>query len=256
LGTYLAGGQSILITKPALLAVPIVWLIVAGNNVVNDLCDIQVDRIQKPHRVLPSGRLGISKASILASLLFISGLILASVISTPSFMIALAASILGIVYSFYLKSSVLLGNAVVGLLSGLSVIYGAVVISRIDNRVLLAAGFVFVFVFIREILKTIADLDGDSQLGVTTIATRIGSRDTFDLFTCLAAIFVVITALPWFVKYAPNRYLLAIFLGIYIPLISATGLLWIRFNQVNLRLALRLTKLAWFLGLFALSYLR
>jgi geranylgeranylglycerol-phosphate geranylgeranyltransferase len=256
LGVYLEGGRSLLFSQPALLAAAVVWLVVAGSNVVNDICDCQVDRLQKPRRVLPSGRLPVSTALLAACLLFTGGLVLAIWISLPAFLVALAAAALGIMYSLYLKSSILTGNVVVGLLSGLSVLYGGMSVSRVDLHVLLAAGIVFAFVFIREILKAIADIDGDAHAGLTTIATRLGPRRTLGLFSGLALLFVLLTALPWLVEYAPGRYLLAIFVGVDLPLILSLGLLWKRFSRANLHLALSLTKIGWFLGLFALSNLK
>jgi geranylgeranylglycerol-phosphate geranylgeranyltransferase len=256
LGVYLAGSQSQLLTKPALLAGAVVWLIVAGNNIVNDLRDLPVDRLQKPHRALPSGRLRTSTASLMAWVLFISSLILASLINIDSFLVALFAIVLGIVYSVYLKNSVLLGNVVVGLLSGLAVIYGGLAVSGMNNWVSLAAGIVFAFVFVREILKTIADIDGDSQSGINTIATQLGSRRALKLFSWLVVLFVIVVAIPWLMEYATYRYLVTIYLGVCLPLAGAAVLLWARFSQTNLRLALSLTKMAWFLGLFALSNLR
>jgi 4-hydroxybenzoate polyprenyltransferase len=256
LGVYLAGGRSVLLTEPALLAGAVVWLIVAGSNTVNDVHDLPVDRLQKPHRALPSGRLTAPTASLVAWILFISSLILACLINIDTLLVALVAIALGIAYSRYLKSSVLVGNAVVGLLSGLAVIYGGLAVSGVNARVTLAAGIVFAFVFVREILKTVADIEGDSQLGISTIATRLGSQRTLKLFFGLVVLFLIIVAIPWFTEYATFRYLVTIYLGVCLPLVVTAVLLWVRLSRANLHLALTLTKMAWFLGLLALSNLR
>jgi geranylgeranylglycerol-phosphate geranylgeranyltransferase len=256
LGAYLVRGPSTFSAWPTLLAGAAAWLIVAGNNVVNDLCDLNVDSLQKPYRALPSGRLASWTASRMAWALFLGGLILAGLIGAASFLVALLAIVLGVQYSLFWKSSVLTGNWVVGLLSGLAVIYGGLAASRIDLRVLLAAGSVALFVFSREILKTVADLQGDSRVGITTIATRKGSQDTLKLFTVLVGMFVLVTTMPWLVGYAPDSYMIAVNLGVCIPLMVITGLLRVRFTRAHLLLALKVTKMLWFIGLLALGYLR
>jgi geranylgeranylglycerol-phosphate geranylgeranyltransferase len=256
LGAYLAEGPAVLSARPTLLAGIVVWCIVAGNNVVNDLHDLQVDRLQKPYRALPSGRLAASTASRMAWMLFLGSLILAGLIGAASLLVALLAIALGVLYSLSWKNSVLIGNGVVGLLSGLAVIYGGLAASRVDVRVLLAAASVGLFVFSREILKTVADLEGDSRVGISTIATRMGSQATLRLFTALVGLFVLVIAAPWFIGYASDSYLIAVNLGICIPFVVVTALLWLRFSQAHLLLALKVTKMLWFIGLLALGYLR
>lgn len=256
LGAYLVQGPAAFSAWPTLLASIAAAWIVAGNNVVNDLHDLKVDRLQKPYRALPSGRLDALTASRMAWMLFLGSLILAGLIGAASLLVALLAIALGVLYSLFWKNSVLIGNGVVGLLSSLAVIYGGLAASRMDVRVLLAAASVGLFVFSREILKTVADLEGDSGVGISTIATRLGRQGTLRLFSALVGLFVLVITIPWFTGYASDSYLIAVTLGICIPFVVVTAWLWLRFSQAQLLLALKVTKMLWFIGLLALGYLR
>ncbi|MHA2072232.1 MAG: UbiA family prenyltransferase, partial [Candidatus Thorarchaeota archaeon] len=50
------------------------FTIAAGSNVVNDIYDIEIDKINRPHRALPSGRITIKQAWISLAILSAIGL--------------------------------------------------------------------------------------------------------------------------------------------------------------------------------------
>jgi len=49
----------------------------AGNNALNQIYDLEIDRVNKPKRPLPSGRLKITQAWIFATITYIAALVLA-----------------------------------------------------------------------------------------------------------------------------------------------------------------------------------
>jgi len=61
----------------ALILFPVVFAITAAGNVFNDLCDLEIDRINRPDRPLPSGKVSPRAAGALAAALFAAGLVLA-----------------------------------------------------------------------------------------------------------------------------------------------------------------------------------
>jgi geranylgeranylglycerol-phosphate geranylgeranyltransferase len=266
LGIYLAGGTSMILTSLAFRAAMVVWLIVAANNVGNDLHDLTADGLQKSYRPLPSGRLSPPTARYLAVVLFAGGLATAGTLGPYPALIAMGAGALGIGYSHFLKNTVLLGNAVVGLLSGITVVYGAMVVilfahnqkswPHLWSKVGVAALFVMGFVFVREILKTIADREDDAEAGLNTVATRLGSHRALRLHALLALTFTAAMISPWVFQLAPDGYLIAITLGIILPILGVVVLLRVRADTSTLHVALGVTKLAWFSGLLALATLR
>ena len=53
------------------------FLVAAGGNVVNDIYDIEVDKINRPHRALPSGRMTVRQAWAYVGFLSILGIFFA-----------------------------------------------------------------------------------------------------------------------------------------------------------------------------------
>jgi geranylgeranylglycerol-phosphate geranylgeranyltransferase len=265
LGIYLAGGTAMILTSLALRAAMVIWLIVAANNVANDLHDLTADGLQKSYRPLPSGRLSPPTARYLAVILFAGGIATAGTLGPYPALIALGAGALGIAYSHFLKNTVLLGNAVVGLLSGATVVYGALVVvflahnqkpwPHLWSKAGVAALFVMGFVFVREILKTIADREDDTEAGLKTVATRLGSRRALRLHALLALTFAAALITPWVFQLAPDGYLIAVTLCTILPILGVVILLGVRADTSTLRVALGVTKLAWFSGLLALATL-
>ncbi len=149
-------------------------LILAGavslgyGNVINDLYDIETDKIAHPERALPSGKVTIAQVKIFATFLVIIALALAFLVSPLHGVATLAPIILLTIYAMKLKGTPLAGNIIVSLLVAYTMIYGA-----LNGRLELAAIpaiLAFLTNMIREITKDCADKDGDSAAGIITTA--------------------------------------------------------------------------------------
>ena len=163
-------------------------------NALNDYMDIEIDRINRPDRPLPSGeisevaaRRGIVSAAVLSA----SFLIFAAYVShsgevgldgwLPSLAIWMIALLLLFNYesssklSFRMKDKGLPGNLAISMSVGLVIIFGAASVSDPMNQ---RAWSVFIVGFLynlsREIVKDIEDMDGDR--GRETYAMRVGEE--------------------------------------------------------------------------------
>ncbi|MHC1575511.1 MAG: UbiA family prenyltransferase, partial [Candidatus Methanogasteraceae archaeon] len=76
-----------------------VFLITGAGNAINDYFDADIDAINKPMRPIPSGRVSRNAALYLSLLLFGLGIALAYTINIICFVIALANSLMLIVYA-------------------------------------------------------------------------------------------------------------------------------------------------------------
>lgn len=256
LGVYLGGGPEALAFPLPHLAAVVVGLVVALGNVVNDLRDVEIDRIQKANRPLPSGRLTWNAALALAGLLGTSALALSLAFDAPLFAIVVCALALSAWYSFRLKSTVLIGNAVVAGLSSSTILFGALVAGGVTAGAGFAAGMVFFFMLGREILKDIADHDGDRASGVVTVATRLGPAASLRILGLASAAFAAAAVLPWGLGMAPATYLVATSLLALGPTLAVVGWFILRPHEGNLKVALLVTKVSWFGGLGAMCLLR
>jgi 4-hydroxybenzoate polyprenyltransferase len=95
-----------------------------GGLALNDLFDIKADRLERPNRPLPSGRIKKGKAILIILLLFSIGLALASLVNSTAVGISMLL-ILGIVaYNYRIKNGFYRPYLMAGI-RALNVIYGA-----------------------------------------------------------------------------------------------------------------------------------
>jgi geranylgeranylglycerol-phosphate geranylgeranyltransferase len=140
--------------------------------------------------------------------------VLATFISWFAFGIAVASIGLLFLYSWKLKSTVLLGNFTVATISALSAIFGGVAAGNVRPTIWLAV-IIFVAILGREILKTLADYEGDLRQKCHTVSTVWGRRCARILFYILALVTIGLMLLPYFFAvYAPIYAYIVIF-GVY-----------------------------------------
>ena len=205
------------ITEPLLFAALSAALITAGGNALNDLCGITEDRINKPHRPLPSGRLSPGFARIEMGIFLLAGILLALPLPMPALAIALTAVTSLIFYNIYLKRVPLIGNLIISALGGLAFLYGGAAVKVISAPYLIA-GFAFLFHLGRELLKDLEDSAGDRQLSGGTVPISWGENSARILITGIFTILIIAMPLP---------ALLGIYSSIYLSLILLLNILLI-----------------------------
>ena len=161
--------------RPVVMAAITVLFITVSTNAWNDYLDIEIDKVNKPGRPLPSGQISPRGALVFSFVGSALSLVVALFISQPAFLIALGSNILLYVYSWRLKCTVLWGNAAVSAIIALAFIFGGVAAGSI-LPVLPLAVTAFLAIMGREILKTMADYRGDLQKNCRTIATAWGLK--------------------------------------------------------------------------------
>src|SRR6266852_2605626 len=105
-GAALAAGGGPL-AGAAWRAAALVGLIAAACDTLNDLRDVAVDRLNKPGRPIPAGRVTRRLAAGWAALLALAATGLALSLGPERFAAALALALLGVAYSFWFKNTVL-----------------------------------------------------------------------------------------------------------------------------------------------------
>ncbi|EDM43453.1 4-hydroxybenzoate-octaprenyltransferase [unidentified eubacterium SCB49] len=166
--------------------------IAAGGNVINDIHDIKIDRVNKPNKVI----VGKSVSEKTANYLYIgltftgvcAGFYVVNAIGRPSFAIIfiIIAALLNL-YAVKLKEKLLLGNVLVSFLvaSALLVFIIFDILPGLNeaerpiqllatHTIILYAGFAFYINLMREIVKDIQDINGDQIGGKNTLAVALG----------------------------------------------------------------------------------
>ncbi len=211
LGGYVAGTGAW--DKIALAAVATLF-VSAAANAWNDYRDIDIDRINQPQRPLPSGMVSPRAALTFSIVLAFLSIVLAAFISPAALAIAIASNILLYVYSVWLKSTVLLGNATVALISAMSPVFGGVAAGNARPSLWLGA-IIFVGILGREVLKTLADYEGDNAHHVRTIATAIGPRAARTAFFFLLGTTAIIMLAPYLLGHYEPVYAWIVALGVF-----------------------------------------
>ncbi len=151
-----------------------------------------------------------------------ASLVTAAFINAPAFFIALGSNILLFAYSWKLKSTVLLGNAAVATIIALCMVFGGVAAGSVRPTLWLAATAFFAMMG-REILKTMADYEGDLRQNCQTIATVWGKKIARVFVVVFLGIAAVVMLAPYFIQQYSPIYLYILIFGVY-PLLVYIGI--------------------------------
>jgi geranylgeranylglycerol-phosphate geranylgeranyltransferase len=157
--------------------------IAAAGNIINDIYDIEIDKINRPERPLPSGRLTIKEAWIETVILWIIGILLAFLTNIVGGIIATIFAFIGFLYAAKGKILGAFGNFMVAFSFAFGLIYGAIIIVYQLTGLLgipLVIWFYYFTAFLllwgREVIKGMEDIEGDVKRGVQTIAIKYGIK--------------------------------------------------------------------------------
>jgi 4-hydroxybenzoate polyprenyltransferase len=156
-------------------------LLTGASNGINQVADLETDRINRPERPLPSGALSMGQAWLVTVLLFVASLALALRAGT-GFLICVAATIpLTAAYSLpplRTKRIPLLANATIAIPRGLLLVVAGWAAGggtlRIEAWVLGALSFLYVFG--AATTKDFGDVEGDRATGCRTLPIIWGAR--------------------------------------------------------------------------------
>ncbi|MBT3228679.1 MAG: geranylgeranylglycerol-phosphate geranylgeranyltransferase [Candidatus Marinimicrobia bacterium] len=226
----------------------------AGGNIINDIYDLKIDRINRPDRPLPSGAMSVAQARIYLIFLFAAGILLSWFISVEAFIIAGPISIPTLIaYSACFKRQPLIGNLIVSFMLGLAFVYVGAAFGNIQATLVMAA-LAFGFTLIREIVKDLEDMEGDSRVEARTLPLVWGEAKTLNLVLLLMAAFVILDLLPYALGVYNQVYLWMVLLGINLPLLVFAFILWKQPDKKNYFRVQLFLKLDIFVGLAALYF--
>lgn len=225
--------------------------VLAAGNVFNDVRDLRADRINTPHRPLPSGILSLRTATLYAIGLTLAGLLLSIPLGIPGMSVAVAAVLLLVLYNVKLKSVPLVGNLLVALLGGTAFVYGGIAGNAVVSS-LIPAVFSTLFHLGREIIKDAADVRGDTLAGTKTIATLRGAHTAAAVSALVFFFLAIAAAIPAAWGRFGMGYLLIIALGVWPVLAYTTASSLIHPYEGNLRNVARLLKFDMPVGVFAI----
>jgi len=219
-GMIVAVASSDIMLHQAAFAFAVAVLVCAGGNATNDYCDREIDRINRPERPIPSGRLKVRDALLIGGVLFIIGILLSILLGVPCIILAVVNSVVLAFYAAELKRLGLVGNLIVGYLAGSTFLFGGLAAKNAPKLQALGilAAMAAVSTVGRELIKDIEDMKGDSKIGLKTFPLSHGPR----VAAALAIVFIVAA-----IVLSPVPYLLNLFGKFYLMLVMISVLIFI-----------------------------
>ena len=226
-------------------------LVLASGNSINDIHDIEIDRINKPLRPLPSGKLSIKEAYRLYILLVIVSIVLSFLVSEMALIIVLISILLLFLYSKYLKQIPLVGNITIAFLTGLVFIFGGVIVVN-PVAAIVPAVFAFLINLIREIIKDMEDVDGDSKAGVITMPIKFGFQKSKYIILFISLTLILYSLYPFITQLYKIEYFVVMIVFVNPLLVYCPKILFKDHSPKSLKKISSRLKLSMVFGLIAI----
>ena len=205
-----------------------ILLITMGGYLINDIYDIESDKINKPGKVYISTIISIKSGLFLYFLTSITGLILGFYLSINKNLNHLSGFfivtvILLFIYTKILKKLPLIGNIIVALLVSLPIFlvyefdHSMISIKDIFDNLFLSIIIFFYLLFaflttlIREIIKDLQDIKGDNKFKLKTLPIMIGNKRTINFVVFLSFLLQLLLLLILIDSFKNDYYLILIF---------------------------------------------
>ena len=250
--------------------------ITAGGYIINDIFDIETDKINKPLKLIVGKSISKKKAWILYYSSSILGLFLGIYISFTTgnslYSFFFIGTILALfLYSKYLKKTLFIGNLLVSVLLGL-VLFITILFNepKAHNSNLLevisntATSFRLLFIMItyiifsvltniiREIIKDIEDVNGDLKIKAKTLPILFGRKRASKVAFFFSAILLVFLLIV--LQSLINDYILLTYgiLFILLPLLYFMSKLWISESKKEFSFLSNLMKVIMLFGILSM----
>jgi geranylgeranylglycerol-phosphate geranylgeranyltransferase len=220
---YLTGGNLAPVIDKAILSFFSLICIISASYVFNDVCDIEIDKINCQYRMLAAGRITKKAALIYSLILFVTGIVLGAFCSVAFFLVITAITGLLVCYDLLSKRIGIFKDILVAILMTslypLSFTLAESMQTPRLNVLYIHPAWLFLTSLGYEMLKDIPDMKGDS---------RVNGRD---LNYCRSKIFVItsrlfiiaaslLTLLPYMLGYCKSIYLASAIAAIILAVAS------------------------------------
>lgn len=164
-----------------MLAVASALLLTVASNGLNQIADVETDRINRPERPLPSGRMSLREAWALTAMLLASAVALGALCGLAYLACVLLTVPVTAMYSFAplrTKRLPFVANATIATPRGLLLVLAGWAVgggfSRPEAWIL--GGLAWIYVFGAATTKDFADAEGDRATGCVTLPILLGPK--------------------------------------------------------------------------------
>lgn len=176
---------------------------------INQIADVNIDKINKPYLPIPAGALSMQRAKIIIFGSLLLSLCLALFISPYLFYIIVLSATIGWAYSMpplYLKKHHLTAALAITFVRGVLINVGGFMVFNYEvnkslnlpDNVKILSAFIIVFSIVISLFKDLPDMKGDSIYRIKTLAIIYSPKSVFIIGTFLIILTYLLTI---FLKY-------------------------------------------------------
>jgi geranylgeranylglycerol-phosphate geranylgeranyltransferase len=225
LGQVLALGARPAVATMALGFVAI-FCVSATALILNDYFDIETDRVNAPHRPLPSGDVPPGDALALSVAVAVAGLAASAALGAVAFVTAVGIWTIGVLYNWRFKRAGVLGNLMVAVSVGMTFIFGGITVGRpLSVHAWWFGAIAFLMDLGEEIAADAMDAEGDTLIGSSSLAILYGRAVALRVSTAIFGVLVLVSVVPFLLRLAEPVYLLPIAIMDVVTLYAAIRLL-------------------------------
>jgi len=234
-----------------LLAALSAALTAGAGNIINDIYDKEADKINHPERPLAKGIISTQNTWIEYFILTLLAVVASYFINQTALTVVILSSVLLYLYSVRLKKIPLLGNITVAYLTGLAFIFGGIAVDNVRSA-FIPAIFAFLINFIRELIKDMDDIEGDTKVGLQTFPKRFGIKVSILFITFLTFTLIAFTFYPFIKDIYTIEFFVLAMLVVNPILVYFLKLLYEKDAGKNLNKLSNMLKLDMLFGLIAI----
>jgi geranylgeranylglycerol-phosphate geranylgeranyltransferase len=181
----------------------------AGLMIHNDVTDLKSDKVNRPHKPLPSGTIKVKTAQITGLVFMILSIFIALLVNINDTgllnwkcgILTLSIVIVGVCYNHYGKFHGIFGNILVAYGVGSIPYWGAIAIAPEPQHLLLMlplALAIFTQEIGREVMVNTGDYNGDLKAGFKTLPVLVGRKKAMGIALIFYLAFIPIFPIPYF----------------------------------------------------------
>ncbi len=229
LGIFIAG-RGIGIPIIHVLPVFAITITTTGIYLLNDVFDLEIDKIIHPERAMPRGTVNVRHASIVAVLLLTGGPLVAFSFNTVSGVLVAMIALVGVAYSvppLRLRRFPVVPNGMIGLMVFLSFLAGTSFWhGPITGKLVFGGLLLWALVLLKSMEKDLGEEEGDAVGGVKTLPVILGGERAIKITAAMGLssfifpiLFVLLFDLHWILVVAivlffiPEAYIFRGFCG-------------------------------------------
>ncbi len=188
-----------------------IFLISASILVLNDYFDVETDKINTPHRPIPSNLVTPNQALIYSIVLLALGLALSYAISLQALICSIAVTIVGFLYNRKFKKNGLIGNLMVSFSVGMTFIYGGLSVQMPFNKIVFYFALIAALIDLgEEIAADSMDIKGDLLINSKSLAIKYGKNFALKVSSFIFFFVILLTLVPFVFNWFSIIYLIPI----------------------------------------------